>query len=55
MAGLAADDDPRVAETAAEALLRLGAPGRAALDQVPPSPAVETARLVAAMRRGTPE
>lgn len=52
MATLAGDDDPRVAETAAEALLRLGATGRAALEQVPPSPAVETARRIAAMRQG---
>jgi HEAT repeat protein len=48
--GLLTDPDPRLAELAAMALLRLGAEGVAVLDGADASPAVDTARTIARLQ-----
>jgi hypothetical protein len=44
------DDDPRLAELAAHALVGLGPAGSAALDEAGPTPPVVTARTIAALQ-----
>jgi HEAT repeat protein len=54
LSALLDDDDPRLAELAAQALVRLGPSGATALDEAGPTPPVATARTIAMLQQGRP-
>ena len=50
LAGLLDDDDPRLAEVAAESLVQIGPRGRATLEERRDQPAAGTALVLAGLR-----